>query len=198
MKAELEFILTRADSKLENVSGIIETTDYTASVSLNNQVSNLISVSGKADALLNTLTGYGAVKEVHGWKPEEEAVVYDISDYIYYDSEKKSYYIKNQKKLRNLLNNENLSDKDKKIIYKILTLMVDDNGNINTKMLEQFLNISYEKEILNESLPSYHTTNVPVSNEYFTYYKTEVVYSQIKYAKYSKSKNIKKICDNLG
>ncbi|MDE6798093.1 MAG: hypothetical protein K2J36_08805, partial [Ruminococcus sp.] len=133
MKAELEFILTRADSKLENVSGIIETTDYTASASLNNQVSNLISVSGKADALLNTLTGYGAVKEVHGWKPEEEAVVYDISDYIYYDSEKKSYYIKNQKKLRNLLNNENLSDKDKKIIYKILTLMVDDNGNINTK-----------------------------------------------------------------
>lgn len=62
MKAELEFILTRADSKLENVSGIIETTDYTASVSLEKSINLLNGIIDKISNLEVMISEYDNCK----------------------------------------------------------------------------------------------------------------------------------------
>ncbi|MBD5160380.1 MAG: hypothetical protein HDT23_09105 [Ruminococcus sp.] len=190
LKTELEFILTRAESRLGKISGMIENTDYNTSVSLNNQLSNLISVSGKADALLNTITGYSSVKEVHGWKPEKTAKIYGLEKYISFDEKKHEYVVSDKLKLKKLLKKKEITAEEKETLIRILQLCVNDDGSLNTSLLSDFIECGYQKKKYVSDIEKHRHVFYDSQLPYYSYdYKY--------YAVYTKNKNLDETAELL-
>lgn len=184
---ELIRLFEKGERGLTFTSELVSEIDSQATANLDSSLISLQTMISDIGQVTSELATMATVTESHSWIPETEAVIYNISEYIGFDSDKKTYYIKDKDKIRNLINQEKPDVATQARITKIFTLTVDENGSINTGLLQELLECSYTKEITHESFPQMHTTFIPDPN---MGYVINTIYTNVEYALYKKADTV--------
>lgn len=182
---ELIRFFDKGDQRLGLLSKFVDRLDSQATTNLDNQLTSLQTLISDIGHLTSEFATMATVTESHVWIPEQEAIIYNVSDYVGFDSDKSTYFIKDKGKIKDLINQENPDATTLAKIAKVFTLTVNENGDVNTDMLQQLLDCSYQKSIESETYPAMHS--VVYTGAYGAPERIDVVTTPIKYAVYKKS-----------
>ena len=150
-------------ASLEGTPLAIETMPYSWNTGLINiviQWFEVMSILGKRDELIRFFDKgdqrLGLLSKFVD-RLDSQATIYNVSDYVGFDSDKSTYFIKDKGKIKDLINQENPDATTLAKIAKVFTLTVNENGDVNTDMLQQLLDCSYQKSIESETYPAMHS-----------------------------------------
>lgn len=143
---ELIRFFDKGDQRLALLSIFVDGLDSQGATSMDSVISRLTEAIGTVQSATQTLQSFSQVSETHGWLPERIAKVYNVSEYITYDSESGTIKVIDAKKLKTLFTKESPSSEDLQKMVAIFELTVKDDGAIDNSLMEQLIACGYKSK----------------------------------------------------